>query len=294
MFKFYIDEEIRFMLGELKNVILLILTIIDLVFIFLSIFYSFDYSIEYFFAEYDFLVCLLLFIDLSYEYYTYDDSLKNFLIKDKNLLAIISILPFDIIFRYFSVFRLFRFVKVLKIIRIYNVKRDLGSLNYFIQNHLFKLLFVILTVYAAVSSVLLIILDESIDTLGDAVWFMVVTASSVGYGDITPASPIGKALTILTIVIGIIFVAILTAYLSAIYNQKQEMETRETVFKYVKKIEKTNKVYKGELLLLISKVEQLEKENKELKDKLSKIDEKLDEISKKLEWPPPIFIIIFI
>lgn len=283
MFKLYIDEEMRFMLGELKNVILLILTIIDLVFIFLSIFYSFDYSIEYFFAEYDFLVCLLLFIDLSYEYYTYEGSLKNFLIKDKNILAIISILPFDIIFRYFSVFRLFRFVKVLKIIRIYNVKRDLGSLNFFIQNHLFKLLFVILTVYAAVSSVLLIILDESIDTLGDAIWFMVVTASSVGYGDITPVSPIGKALTILTIIIGIIFVAILTAYLSAIYNEKQEMETRETVFKYVKKIEKNNKIYKNELLYLNSKIDRLENENKELKETLSQMDKKLDEISEKLD-----------
>ena len=79
MFKWFIDEEIGFMLSELKNVILLILTVIDLVFIFLSIFYSFEPSIENVFAEYDFLVCLLLFIDLSYDFFNYEGSLKNFL-----------------------------------------------------------------------------------------------------------------------------------------------------------------------------------------------------------------------
>lgn len=279
----YNTEENREVMTELKNVILLILTVIDLVFIFFSITYSVNFKLDNIFADYDFLVCLLLFIDLAYDYYKYDGSLTDFLIRDRNIFALISILPYDLIFRYFTVFRLFRLVKIIKLIRIYNVKRDFGSLVYFIQNHLFKLLFVILVIYVAVSSVLLIIVDESVNSLSDALWFMVITASTVGYGDIVPSSPEGKALSVLTLIIGIIFVAIFTAYLSAIYNEKPEMETRETVFKYVKKLEKSNKFFKAEFIQLNDKIDKLEQENRELTEELSNINDKLNEISDKLD-----------
>ncbi len=283
MLKEYMNEENRDIIIELKNVILLILTVIDLIFIFLSTIYSFDFKVENLFADYDFLVCLLLFFDLAYDYYNYESSLKDFLFKDKNIFSIISIFPYDLLFRYFSVFRLFRFIKLIKLVRIYNVKKDFDSLVYFIQHHLFKLLFVILTIYIAVSSVLLIILDDSVDNLGEAVWFIVVTASTVGYGDITPISPMGKGLTILTILIGIIFVAIFTAYLSAVYNEKPGRETREAVFEYMGKIENTNKMYKEEITLLNDKITNLDAENKQLRDELSKMDEKLDLISNRLK-----------
>lgn len=283
MFEIAINTETRKVLGELKNVILLILTIIDLVFIFLSIMYSFNFRVETIFADYDFFVCLLLFIDLAYDYYRYEGTLKDFLITDKNLFALISILPYDIIFRYFSIFRLFRFVKIIKLIRIYNVKRDFSSLEYFIQHHLFKLLFIIFMIYVAISSVLLIIIDESVNSLPDALWFMIVTATGVGYGDIVPATPVGKALAFITIFMGIMFVALLTAYLSAVYNEEPEMETRETIFKYIKKFEKTNKSFKTEVILVNDKLDRLEEENKQLKEKLSEMNEKLDEITKKLD-----------
>lgn len=283
MLKKYIDPETRHMAIELKNVILLLLTVIDLVFIFLSITYSFNFKVENLFADYDFLVCLLLFIDLSYDFYIYDGSLKQFLIDDKNIIAFISIFPFDILFRYFSVFRLFRLVKLIKIVRIYNVVKDLDSLVYFIKNHFFKLLFVIFTIYVAISTVLLIVLDDSFDTIGEAFWFIAVTASTVGYGDYIPVSPIGKSLTVLTIIMGIIFVAIVTAYLASVYNERYEMETRGTILKHVDKVEKGTKINYNELKILNDRIEVLEKENRELSDKMDSLDEKLDEIIGKLE-----------
>ena len=261
----YMNKENIHLMAELKNVILLILTIIDLIFIFLSVIYSFELRIDNLFADYDFLVCLLLFIDLAYDYYTSDGSLKEFFIDDKNILSLLSLFPFDLLFRYFAVFRLFRFMKVFKVIRVYNVIKDVDSVIYFIQNHLFKLLFVVLMIYMAVSSVLLYILDNSFTSLGDALWFIIVTTTTVGYGDITPTTITGKYLTVLTIVIGILFVAIFTAYLSAIYNEKTEVETRKTVKENAMLIEENNQLLREQLYLINERITALEEENQQLR-----------------------------
>jgi len=280
--KLKVDPNHREILNELKNVILLILTVIDLIFIFLSTVYSFNFKVDNLFADYDFLVCLLLFIDLSYDFYVSDKSFKEYFIKDKQIISLLSLLPFDLLFRYFSIFRLFRFMKIIKMVRVWHVVKDMDSLYYFIENHLLKLLFIILLVYIAISSFLLIFLDASIHSVEEAFWFIVVTISTVGYGDITPVSPIGKSLSIVTIVIGTIFIAVFTAYLSAMYNQRPEMETRGTFIKHIEKLEKANRILKNEVDHLNDKIDKMDDENRLLNEKLDVMTEKLDDISRKL------------
>jgi voltage-gated potassium channel len=45
----------------------------------------------------------------------------------------------------------------------------------------------------------------------DGVWWAVTTVSTVGYGDITPTTDGGRAIAITVMLVGIGFVAILTA-----------------------------------------------------------------------------------
>lgn len=265
MIENYISEDDRLLLGELKNVILLILTVIDLIFIFCSTLYTFNFKVEHLFADYDFIVCLLLFIDLFYEFYTTDRTIKEFFIDDKNIISLLSLMPFDLLLRYFSIFRLFKFFKILKMVRVWHVAKDLHSLNYFIHNHLYKLLLIILLIYTTISSIFLYTLEDSIHSFEEALWFNLVTAATVGYGDITPVTPTGRALSTLTILIGIITVAILTAYLTSIYNENRDKELQKSFYSSVQVAEENNRLLNRQLELIEKKINHVEEENRELK-----------------------------
>ena len=265
MIENYITEEDKLLLGELKNVILLILTVIDLIFIFCSTLYTFNFKVEHLFADYDFIVCLLLFIDLFYEFYTTDRTIKEFFIDDKNIISLLSLMPFDLLLRYFSIFRLFKFFKILKMVRVWHVAKDLHSLNYFIHNHLYKLLLIILLIYTTISSIFLYALEDSIRSFEEALWFNLVTAATVGYGDITPVTPTGRALSTLTILIGIITVAILTAYLTSIYNENRDKELQKSFKSSARVAEENNRLLNRQLELIEKKINHVEEENRELK-----------------------------
>lgn len=281
MFEADIRDDYRHFGNELKNAILLILTLIDLIFIFLSIFTTFGNKVENIFADYDFIVCLLLFVDLMYEFYCSDRSLKEFFIKDKNIISLISILPFDILFRYFAVFRMLRFLRVIKIVRVWNVIKDRNSLYYFIHYHSFGVLFLLLLIYVSISSIFLILLEDSVNTVGEAFYFIVITATTVGFGDIVPVSPIGKALTIITIIVGIVFVAILTAHLTMIYNQQNSLQTRKALRESFSRTKKTVTKSNKEIKELHEKIDNLEKENKILHEKIDKMNENIEKLIEK-------------
>ena len=46
---------------------------------------------------------------------------------------------------------------------------------------------------------------------GEALYFTMITGLTVGYGDITPASPVARVLSIIAALIGVVFVGIVVA-----------------------------------------------------------------------------------
>ncbi|ANC31230.1 potassium channel family protein [Isoptericola dokdonensis] len=82
--------------------------------------------------------------------------------------------------------------------------------------------------YAAVGTTLLVITaslvvtqaerwrpDATIKTLGDGVWWAMVTVTTVGYGDMAPVSTIGRAMAVLLMLGGIALLGVVTATLSS-------------------------------------------------------------------------------
>ena len=62
---------------------------------------------------------------------------------------------------------------------------------------------------------------------GVAVWWAIVTLATVGYGDVVPKTPLGRLVGSAVIVLGVTFLAFLTATVTSYFVSAQQEETQE-------------------------------------------------------------------
>lgn len=253
---------------QFKNLILILLIIIDLIFIITITLFEIPASDIEFMAVFDLIVCLLLAINLVIEYLHRDCSRLEFL--KSHIIDIISIIPFNFIFlRYLTLFRVVRIIQFFQVIRIYNIqKTNVHSFKYFVQNQLLRTLSIILVIYMVLSSIILYTIDDSFPSIFNSFWYGLVTITGVGYGDFTPVSIPGKVIGMLTIIIGVLFISVFTAAMSGLYMEKNEEETRNAVNQYRDKVKNENEALKIEI--------------KEIKEETEKLNKKIDELTELL------------
>ena len=77
----------------------------------------------------------------------------------------------------------------------------------------------IIAAYAAVIVLLLIAEsgapDSSINSVGDAIWYSIITLTTVGYGDISPVTPVGK---VLGVILALCSLGLLTALMGILLS----------------------------------------------------------------------------
>ena len=79
----------------------------------------------------------------------------------------------------------------------------------------------------AACSILLSIVDPGINSFWDALWFCFATVTTIGYGDITTTSMVGRIMSVILGVYGIIVVALITSIIVNFYNETKEEKNPE-------------------------------------------------------------------
>jgi voltage-gated potassium channel len=89
------------------------------------------------------------------------------------------------------------------------------------------------TAFTAIGAGVLVRLIDHRDfeTFGDGIWWAIVTLGTVGYGDIVPRTTWGRVVGSVVIVVGVTFIAFLTAAVTSMFvahDQQLDADERES------------------------------------------------------------------
>jgi voltage-gated potassium channel len=131
----------------------------------------------------------------------------QFIFSWLSIVDLLAILPFLLGFVNVSFIRIFRWFRILRLIRFLELKISVFRISSEDGAIFARIMFTLLAIIFVYSGLIYQVEHptnpESFGTFLDAVYFSVVTMTTVGFGDVTPISESGRFLTILMILTGI-------------------------------------------------------------------------------------------
>ncbi|MGB5714953.1 MAG: ion transporter, partial [Waterburya sp.] len=135
---------------------------------------------------------------------------KKFLFSFFGLIDLIAILPLFLGWTDIRFIRIFRWFRILRIVEFWKIEQKILGFkteDSIIFVRIFLTLFTIIFVYAGlIYQVEHQINSDHLVNFFDAFYFVVVTMTTVGYGDVTPLSQAGRFMTLLMIFTGVLFI----------------------------------------------------------------------------------------
>jgi voltage-gated potassium channel len=142
-------------------------------------------------------------------------------------------------------------VRLIKIIRALSIVAHFGKPFFAIlqTNGLHKVItFTVLLIFA--SSIPIYFFEASVTRFEDALWWSIVTATTVGYGDISPETGIGRLVAVVLMVCGIGLIGMITGSIST-YFLKGEAEGDPNLEFIKKELDRIDKLTIEEIDLMI-------------------------------------------
>lgn len=185
---------------------------------------------------YDLFVVLVLIPEFIYRLWKAPDR-KKFLLH--NWTDILGMIPEIIVGPISTFFRYFRLIRIIRIIALF--KSEIRHFLRLMRKTNIDYGVFVVVIILMVSSILFFYFEfganENVNTFDDAFWYLLVTITTVGYGDIYPETTQGRILGFVIMATGIAFTSFLTATITSRFVKSSERSEFETVDRKLDKIQ---------------------------------------------------------
>ncbi|ESA38084.1 ion transporter [Leptolyngbya sp. Heron Island J] len=186
--------------------------------------YSLSANVSAGLAILDWLILILFLVEYGVRLWAAEHPLR-YAISPYAIVDLVAILPVLVGFFDTRLLRLIRWLRVLKLARFLEEEHWLGREGLIIARIIFTLVSIIFIYSGAIFQVEHPVHPEVFGTFLDAMYFAVVTMTTVGYGDVTPVSEAGRTLTIMMILTGIALIPTQVGSLIQNINRMQNVNT---------------------------------------------------------------------
>ncbi len=198
-------EDIENPIGRIVNLLITGLVLISTG-IFVAETYPLSAELRSLVNQIDLIILAIFAVEYLLRFIATPDKVKYFF-SFYSLIDLIAILPVLTGVTDVSFVRILRWFRILRLLRFIEGKALLGNLDREDSSIVIRILFTIFSIIFIYSG-LIYQVEHSVNpkdfgTFFDAVYFAVVTMTTVGFGDITPISQAGKLMTVLMILTGI-------------------------------------------------------------------------------------------
>lgn len=243
-----------------------VLAVIDMILISVEILFFLPPNVENFIQIFDLIVCIILLFEFFLNLYL--SKPKSVFLKQKsNWADLIASIPYDLILpTIFSSLRFFRLLRILKVIRVFALfNKSFEGFNRFLKiSNLDKILGVAILVVLLFTG-LLYFYGPSYG-LFDDFYFVMVTLTTVGYGDVYPQTYNERALALVLIVIGVLTFSAITAGISSYLTERLISKDEKKIDEDINEVKNQLEIVNNDLKYIKKENEMLHEEIRELKD----------------------------
>ncbi len=221
-------------LGKLFDLGLLVLILVSTFIVMMESVQIFDAEMHMTFLVLEIIITAFFTIEYIMRIITLKNK-KSYIFSFFGIIDLLAILPFYLslffpITKYFLILRMLRMLRIFRILNLMDFMND----GYFIiramknSSRKIYIFLLFLIIFSVIIGSLMFMVEghrEGFESIPQSVYWAVVTVTTVGYGDVSPGTPLGKFLSVLLMLAGYSIIAVPTGIVTAeMRNKRQNLE----------------------------------------------------------------------